>query len=262
MDAEDADRAASFGAVAKEYAAHRPDYPAPAVAWLVGQRPATILELGAGTGKLTRQLTSLGHRVIATEPLPGMLAELSAAAPEAHRAAGRAERIPLRGGAVDVVAAGQAYHWFDAETALPEIGRVLRPGGSLSLVWNHPDFSIPWVRKVMAVIGMSDDATDDPVAGSELFETRGRRVFRHWQSFDRDSLVGYVESSSYVAVRKPDEQRALLDEVAAIYDSYGRGSAGMRMPWKASCFRCFPTARGVGSGDEADPDDGLLIDFA
>lgn len=264
MDADEARiRAASFGSVAKAYAQNRPDYPPAAVGWLTGESAANVLELGSGTGKLTRALLANGHRVVASDPLTPMLAELARVAPAARRVAARAEQIPVAPGVVDVVVSAQAFHWFDPERALPEIARVLRPGGVLALVWNSGDVKVPWVRKVLGLIGMTEAEIHDPLAGSDLFTTRERKVFRHWQKFDRESLVGYISSSSYAAVMTPDDRAALLAEVASIYGSYGRGHDGMLMPWTAVCFRATVSVLADDRrGGVADPDDGLLIDFA
>jgi len=263
MDAEEVRRrASSFGSVAKAYAENRPDYPTEAVGWLAGTTPTRVLELGSGTGKLTRALIALGHDVVATDPLTSMLGQLSRVAPAAHRAAALAEDIPLASGTVDVVVSAQAFHWFDTDRALPEIARVLKPGGVLANVWNSGDLKVPWVRKVFGLIGHTDEHLDDPLVASELFTTKERRVFRHWQRFDEQSLVGFIASSSYAAVRTPDEREALLGEVAAIYDSYGRGHDGMLMPWKATCFRAVVTdVADARRHDAVELDDGLLIDF-
>lgn len=263
MDSEDYDRrAASFGSVAQVYADNRPDYPTAAVSWLVGAPPARILELGSGTGKLTSALIALGHDVVATDPSSPMLAQLTRVVPKARTVAGRAENIPLAASAVQVVVSAQAFHWFDRERALPEIARVLRPGGVLGLVWNTGDFKVPWVKKVLSLINLSEDDVEDPLAGSDLFTTHEQRVFRHWQRFDRESLLGFISSSSSSAVRTPDERAALLAEVGAIYDSYGRGYDGMRMPWKATCYRATVSSLADERRASADdPDDGLLIDF-
>jgi ubiquinone/menaquinone biosynthesis C-methylase UbiE len=131
---EHASRAASFGSVGGEYERGRPSYPAEAVAWLVGTDPLQVIDLGAGTGKLTRRLLELGHDVVAVEPAKGMLEQLEAELPAATTVDGTAEAIPLPDGQADAVVAGQAFHWFDAERALPEIARVLRPAGRLGLV--------------------------------------------------------------------------------------------------------------------------------
>ncbi len=264
MDAEEhRRRSSSFGGVAQAYAENRPDYPTEAAAWLVGEQPTRVLELGSGTGKLTRTLVSLGHDVIATDPLPAMLSELTKVAPSARPIGGRAEQIPLTSSAVNVVVCAQAFHWFDPERALPEIARVLRAGGVLAMVWNTGDFKVPWVRKVLGLIAMTEDANEDPLAGSGLFTTRESRIFRHWQRFRRDTLIGFISSSSYAAVLAPPEREALLAEVGAIYDSYDRGPHGMLMPWQARCFRATVTGLSTAGRDSSPPaDDGLLIDFA
>ena len=125
-------RAASFGEVADAYERARPGYPEDAVRWLVGEEPCDVVDLGAGTGKLTRSLVALGHRVTAVEPLPEMIAHLLAAAPGVTAVQGGAEAIPLAAESADVVVAAQAFHWFDHGPALREIARVLRPGGGLA----------------------------------------------------------------------------------------------------------------------------------
>lgn len=263
MDREDQRRATSFGPVAHAYAEYRPGYPPEVAAWLVGPGSARVLELGAGTGKLTGPVATLGHKVVATDPSIEMLKQLHRVAPNSRLAAARAEQIPLPPSAVDVVVSAQSFHWFDLDRALPEIARVLRPGGVLAVTWNAGDVKVPWVRKVLSLIGLPDEPVEDPVAESELFETADHRVFRHWQRFGRESLIGYVSSSSYVAVRPQAERDELLSEVGAIYDSYGRGSSGMLMPWKAVCFRSVVTSLAdARRATVPAPDDGLLIDFS
>ena len=140
-------RATSFAAVADAYERARPEYPADAVRWLTGDEPADVVDLGAGTGKLTRGLVALGHRVTAVEPLPEMLEHLRRAVPAATAVTGSAEQIPLPDGSADVVACAQAFHWFDQQAALREIARVLRPGGRIALVWNTRDDREPWTAR-------------------------------------------------------------------------------------------------------------------
>src|SRR5712691_5874982 len=129
----------AFSDVADAYARARPDYPDEAVRWLAGDEPHDIVDLGAGTGKLTRSLVALGHRVTAVEPLDEMRAQLVAALPGTIALAGSAEAIPCPDASADVVSCAQAFHWFAHDAALPEIARVLRPGGRLALVWNSRD---------------------------------------------------------------------------------------------------------------------------
>ena len=121
----------SFGAAASAYAEHRPDYARAAVRWALEPAPGSrVLDLGAGTGKLTADLVELGADVVAVEPDPAMLAELRRALPTVYAAAGSAESIPLPDSSVDAVLAGNAMHWFDMDVAGPEIARVWRPGAS------------------------------------------------------------------------------------------------------------------------------------
>lgn len=256
-------RAAGFGGVAQAYAEHRPGYPADAVRWLVGASPGRVLELGAGTGKITGAITALGHDVVAADPSAQMLHQLKQHAPGARAVMSQAERIPLSTSSVDVVVAAQAFHWFDAERALPEIARVIRPGGVLALVWNAADLTVPWVRKVFTMIGyLNEGVGDDPVEGSDLFATSDSKVFRHWQQFHRASLMGLVASQSQVASMAPAQRDKILADVGELYDSYGRGHDGMLMPWRSYCYRARVTGLAEFRKEPSpDPDDGLLIDF-
>src|SRR6476619_1490919 len=152
--------ARSFGSVVADSDRGRPSYPREAAAWLAGERPVTVLELGAGTGKLTAQLVALGHDVHATDPDTAMLDILRRDLPDVRTSVASAEEIPLPDRSVDVVVCAQAFHWFDLDRALPEIARVLRPGGRLALVWNQRDERIPWVRRLGALIGTQDQLRD------------------------------------------------------------------------------------------------------
>jgi SAM-dependent methyltransferase len=145
-----AKRGSSFGAVAAEYAEFRPDYPVDAVRWCVAPVGRDIgslrlLDLGAGTGKLTALLTALGADVTAVEPDQAMLGELRRALPSVRALPGSAEQIPLADASVDAVLCGQSLHWFNLERALPEIARVLVPGGTLAGLWNSDDDRVAWV---------------------------------------------------------------------------------------------------------------------
>jgi SAM-dependent methyltransferase len=138
----------SFGNVAEHYDRARPTYPADAVAWAVGPDARKVLDLGAGTGKLTRVALNLGLDVVAVEPDPGMRAQLDAATNGLTALAGSAEEIPLADGCVDAVIVGQAYHWFTPEKALPEIARVLKPGGWFAPIWNMRSLDQEWTRRL------------------------------------------------------------------------------------------------------------------
>ncbi|MDF1603622.1 class I SAM-dependent methyltransferase [Nocardioides sp. YIM 152315] len=275
------DRALSFGSVAEAYDRGRPTYPREAAAWLVGDEPVVVLEVGAGTGKLTEALLALGHEVHATDPDDAMLARLRARLPDVPTSVASAERLPAADASYDVVVAGQAFHWFDHERALPEIARVLRPGGRLALVWNERDERIPWVKRLGAIIGSQEQATDptETIAASGRFGEVERTTFKHWQVIDRESVQDLVVSRSNVATLDHDARQAKLAEVLAFYDDYGRGMDGMQLPYDASCFRATTADRPEGAsgaptdatdagstptatgGEPAGTDDVLLIDF-
>ena len=245
MDAEDADRdeliarATSFGAVADMYERARPGYPREAVEWLTGPPPLDVVDLGAGTGKLTRSLVALGHRVTAVEPLPEMLDRLREAVPEATAVLGTAEVIPLADGSADVVTAAQAFHWFDHERALPEIARVLRPGGRLGLVWNMRDEREPWVAKLSEEIGREDARGGEGFVSwlvADRFGQIERATFEHVQRLTRTSLRDLVLSRSYCAVRTPEERAPLLDAVDALFDEHAVDDE-IALPYSTRCFR-------------------------
>jgi ubiquinone/menaquinone biosynthesis C-methylase UbiE len=231
--------ARSFGSVAEAYERGRPTYPRAAAAWLTGSAPVTVLELGAGTGKLTAELVALGHDVHATDPDPEMLEVLARRLPDVRRSVAAAEEIPLPDRSVDVVVCAQSFHWFDLDRALPEIARVLRRGGRLSLVWNQRDDRIPWVRRLGALIGGQDQLREpaEPLVCSPLFGFVEDESFRFWQTVDRSSIQDFVLSRSNVAVLDEEGRAAKLAEVLAFYDDFGRGMDGMQLPYVARCFR-------------------------
>jgi ubiquinone/menaquinone biosynthesis C-methylase UbiE len=284
-DEQNPDWAHSFGGVADAYERGRPTYPPEAVTWLLGEQPLTVLELGAGTGKLTRVLSSLGHDVHATDPDEAMLAVLERQVPGVRAAVASAEDIPLGDASVDAVIAAQAFHWFDLDRALPEIARVLRPEGRICLLWNHRNEKIPWVRRLGALIG-TQEQQDDPAQAlifSELFGFVEDHEVSHWQIIDRKSIQDLVLSRSNVAVLDADARAAKLAEVLAFYDDYGRGMDGMQLPYVTRCYRATvlerpqaatPTSDDGGSADGSSADGGggdpptdgpddetLLIDF-
>ena len=151
------ERARSFESVASDYERHRPEYPAAALQWAaerIGLEPgARVLDVGAGTGKLTRGLVALGFDVVAVEPGAPMLAQLRSAVPEAEAFEGAAESIALPDAGIAAAFAGQAYHWFDRERALPELHRVIRAGGGLALLWNWWDERDPLQRELAEIVG-------------------------------------------------------------------------------------------------------------
>jgi SAM-dependent methyltransferase len=208
-------RAGSFGARASAYAEHRPDYPVAAVRWALeplGPGPFEVLDLAAGTGKLTGVLLAEGHHVTAVEPDEAMLSELVRHCGGARALPGTAERIPLPDETVDAVLVGQAFHWFDPGRALPEIARVLRPGGVLAGLWNSADDTVEWVREFGRVAVSSISAQDDPrywMPEHELFTDVDSARFPHRHRRTAETLVATVGTHSHVLVI-PEEERAEL----------------------------------------------------
>ncbi|RLV48458.1 SAM-dependent methyltransferase [Nocardioides mangrovicus] len=226
--------------MAEQYERGRPSYPDDAASWLTrGIAGSRVLELGAGTGKLTEVLDRTGCDVIATDPDERMLYHLRHHLPDLPVAVAAAERIPLPSRSVDVVVAAQAFHWFDLPRAVPEIARVLRPYGVLALVWNYRDEQVPWVKKLGRLIGGPLQESDPTVslAGFEQVVNIEQQSFRHWHSLDRGALLDMVSSRSYIATLEEAEREEKLAEVSGLYDDYGRGADGMRLPYVTRCYR-------------------------
>jgi SAM-dependent methyltransferase len=201
-------QANSFGAVADVYERGRPPYPAEAIDWLVPARARRVADVGAGTGKLTRQLLERGLGVIAVEPSPGMRAELHRAVPGVPVQAGTAEQIPLADGTVDMVIVAQAWHWVDPERAVPEVARVLAPGGRLALLWNRRVEDEEWVADLSTIIGSRGTPGSSrhfPEIGLP-FGPVERRSVRWVHRLSRAEMVDWVASRSYV-ITLPDERR-------------------------------------------------------
>jgi len=155
--------AGGYAVGADTYVRGRPDYPAELGDWLREQlglaQGRTVIDLGAGTGKFTPALIATGARVIAVEPVPEMLAKLSASFPHVQTLSGTADSIPLPDASVDAVVCAQSFHWFATHAALAEILRILKPGGKLGLVWNLRDASIPWVAQLDAIVNRVEGET-------------------------------------------------------------------------------------------------------
>ena len=209
--------AATFEQFAAEYDFGRPSWPAEAVASVGLPRDADVADLGAGTGKLTRALLGQFDHVVAIEPLDGMRALIPS---EATVLAGTAEAIPLPDGSIDGVFCGESFHWFDWPHALPEIGRVLRPGGHLAMLWNRGEASWPAaVEKILERVSDSPGekryhayAWRDAFEGS-VFEPLRHEVFPHEQDVTRDVLVARIGSWSNFTTRPAEEREALLAEI-------------------------------------------------
>jgi ubiquinone/menaquinone biosynthesis C-methylase UbiE len=241
------DPALSFARVAAIYDRVRPSYPLEAVEWMTGRLASTVVELGAGTGKLTDRLVELGHDVLATDPLEEMLAFLRERHPDVRVAQAPAEAVPVATRSVDTVVAAQSFHWFDADAALREAARMLKPEGRIALVWNELDVRIPWVRRLKSLIGSQQRETDptDVLVGSTLFGYVEEASFRFWQPLRKEQLRDLVASRSYVAVMDPLAQERLLRKVDELYDANGTGPDGVLLPYVTRCYRAVVRPRGL-----------------
>jgi ubiquinone/menaquinone biosynthesis C-methylase UbiE len=216
--------AAGFVSAADVYERARPSYPHEAVAWVAERTELgpgrTVVDVGAGTGKLTRLLVATGARVIAVEPVAEMRAKLVGI--EALDAT--AEQLPLPDASADLITVAQAFHWFDLDRALPELHRVLRPGRCLALFWNMRDLDDPLQRGVEelleplreSVTAQQYGAWHRPLAQSPLFGPAETRTFRYAQQFTADDLCDRVASTSFVAAMASAEREELLARVRAL----------------------------------------------
>ncbi|KZM35778.1 MULTISPECIES: class I SAM-dependent methyltransferase [Oerskovia] len=242
--ASHAERASSFGAGAGDYRAVRPSYPDAAIDWMLPAGARHVLDLAAGTGKLTEKLVARGLHVTAVEPSDGMRAQLQDAVPGAHVLPGTAERIPLEDGSVDAVLVAQAWHWFDVATAVPEIARVLRPGGRLGVVWNVRDHTVDWVEQFTEIIHRGDSL--EPVHRTpsldgvdEAFTPLVHATFPWADRLPAAGLRTLAATRSHLLTLPPAERDELLDAVdhlAATHPALA-GLTEIDLPYRAECWR-------------------------
>jgi SAM-dependent methyltransferase len=220
-------RARSFESVAADYERYRPEYPEEALRWAAGQLGlgpgARVLDVGAGTGKLTRRLLSLGFEVVAVEPGVPMLDELRTAVPEAEAHEGVAESIPLPDQSVDAAFAGQAYHWFERERALTELQRVIKADGVLVLLWNWWNERDPLQRELGELIGYAgkEPYREEELPGEPWFREVGRTVVETLQESSPYALVGYLSTASAFLTADPGEREESLGAVRELATRYG-----------------------------------------
>ncbi|HEV2767297.1 MAG TPA: class I SAM-dependent methyltransferase [Acidimicrobiales bacterium] len=217
--------ARTYGASSDAYERGRPSYPPDAVACVVDAlsigASSVVVDLAAGTGKLTRLLVPTGARVVAVEPVEAMRATLVATVPDIDVVAGAAEALPFAAGSLDALLVAQAFHWFSVRPALVEAARVVRHGGGLALLWNQRDESVPWVAELSRLMRWRDrpvpsyeDVDWAAVVGEVgAFSPLEQRAFANEHEIDADALVDRVLSTSHIGVLASEEQAALADRV-------------------------------------------------
>jgi ubiquinone/menaquinone biosynthesis C-methylase UbiE len=247
--------AQGFDRNADAYEAARPSYPAEAVAHVVGHGGIgpgrRVLDLAAGTGKLTRLLVPTGADVVAVEPVAGMRDRLVVSLPGVEAHDGTAEALPLPDAAFDAVTVAQAFHWFDAPVALAEISRVLRPGGHLFLIWNTRDRSHDWVREFGDLlvdgpdIERPYDSYYDVDYAAVVADAGGFTPVELWshaweQTCDPDLLVARAESVSVVGSLRPADKQRVLDRVRHLAQSHPDLAERARFPfpYTTRVYRC------------------------
>jgi len=252
--------AKGFAAGADAYERGRPEYSVEAIDALtreLGIGPGKrVLDLAAGTGKLTRQIAPSGAEIVAVEPIAEMRAKLEAVIPDVEAIEGTAEGIPLPNHSVDAVVVGQAFHWFDGVRAVSEIRRVLGPGGALGLIWQARDPRLPWIERLDEIIDRADD-------GHPRFRTMGWResfdrtaLFEPLQSGDfetvqrgsPETIVDRVASISYVAAMSEARRHLVLDQVRDLLatDPETASNEVVELPYKAHVYWTRPTIAPAG----------------
>lgn len=238
-------RATSFGTEAANYEAGRPEYPFEAVAWMLEPLPdgaRRVADVGAGTGKLTRALRAAPDaEIVAIDPDPQMLATLSASIPGVPTFLGSAERLPLPTGSVDAVVLGQAWHWVDPAAASAEVGRVLRDGGVLGLVWNIRDSRVEWVRRMTELMQASEAEillqNGEPKVAAPFGELE-REQWEWLRPITRDQLHRMAQSRSAVIAASAEEKARITRDLDALFDELGlEGERTVDLPYVTHAFR-------------------------
>jgi len=234
-----------FGASTHLYEQIRPEYPQAAIDMLVRElgivRGRTILDVGAGTGKLTRALVRTGASVIAVEPLAEMRERLAESVPLAVPFDGTAEHMAIRDGSIHAIAVAQAFHWFDGDRALAEFHRVLAPGGRLGLIWNVRDRRTPWVAAFDALVDAVDADRPDHQTGkwraafdrTTLFGILQEREVEHAQRLTPTEIVDRALTVSSITVLRDADRERVLDrfrELAATHPDV-RGRESVTLPY-------------------------------
>lgn len=246
-----------FQRAAGQYERSRPETPPEAIDALVRtlriSPRSTVLELGAGTGKLTRLLAPRAGLYVAVEPVPAMRDQFQQTVPTVPLISAVAEQLPFRAACADAVVAAQAFHWFDAAATMGEMRRVLRPDGGVGLLWNVRDLSVDWVQKTTEIIDRYDDrgprfrdyAWSDSWARTPGFEPLVKQSFGFVQRLDREAVVDRFLSISFIASLEENRHAAVEAALRQLFDSHPQtaGRAVIELPYQCEIYTSRPTAR-------------------
>jgi SAM-dependent methyltransferase len=258
-------RSGSFGAVASHYERYRPGPPDDAVAWILPDSVGTVVDLGAGTGALTRLLGARADHVVAVEPDSRMRAVLTEQVANVTAVDGRGEALPLEDASVDAVLASSSWHWMDPVAALGEVRRVLIPGGVLGVMWTGPDRAGPFMDRVRALLGYGTDAVEEVPEAARLRETLGEDLGRieyvldipdglpfttpEYRSFTwdmgmtADELIGLLGTMSWIITMEPATRHAVLEVARTLLrDRLGAdGDTTIDVTFRCDAFRTRAT---------------------
>jgi SAM-dependent methyltransferase len=247
----------SFGAIADHYDRLRPSAPPQAIDWLLPERRQVVVDLGAGTGLLTRAVAGKAGRLIAVEPDERMRAVLAARSPGVEVLAGRGEDIPLPDASADVVLVSSAWHWLDPALAVPEIARILRDGGRLGVIWTSRDRSADWLRpdewfsepgeQPAAVLPDGDRNQDGDrvlrLPEQAPFVNIEATTFRFTRSMPPADVVELVATTSRVITASAAAQAAGRIRAAAALAARFPGADQIEVPTRSRCWRADRVSR-------------------
>jgi SAM-dependent methyltransferase len=227
-------------------ATRRNPYPEAAAGWMIGEEPRRVLDLGTGHGGFAAMLRDAGHDVFCIDRRLDLVAGLPARLGTRRHVVGQVESLPFLSCHFDVVTAAQTLHRFAPGLALTEIARVLKPGGYLAIAYNTRDDTVPWVRRLLALMRDADpgamrgefgEESVVKVAESPYFGLLERRNFRNWMPITREGLISMVERRPAVARLDPAARGRLVREVGTLYDEHARVPDPLMLPFQTSCWR-------------------------
>lgn len=244
--------AKGFQTAGDAYERGRPEYPKEAIECLVEAlgitRQSIVVDLGAGTGKFTKLLIPYGPKIIAVEPVEGMIRKFKALYPETEVMVGTAESIPLPDQSVDAIIAAQAAHWFKGELSLKEIHRVLKPNGKLGLIWNARDESLEWVAEMTRIIDPHEGGAPryksmnwrKPFESTNLFSPLQYKNFRYVQSGPRQMVLDRVASISFISALPESDHKSVLAQINQLLEAnpVTRAKEAIDLPYRTDVFWC------------------------